>query len=303
MERVIEELRSKNISKASEGAEVVEFKDMPPALLVKSNGATTYFTRDLATVKYRMEVLKPDLIIYEVGADQQLHFRQVFATAKMLEWEPKEGFEHVAHGLLRWKDGKFSTRKGATIHLEEVIDRAIEKAKDIANASQTNKIDSKGEREEMIKAVAIGAIKFNDLSQDPKKDIIFDWDKVMSLEGDSGPYLQYTYARALSVLGKSKIVEQKNVDQIPIIEASEIKELLAIFYRFEEKILEAAERYSPSVLAEYLLEVARNYNEFYAKQRIIGEADEVWKIFLTRTTASILKMGLDILGIETIERK
>ena len=146
--------------------------------------------------------------------------------------------------------------------------------------------------------MAIGAIKFNDLKQDPKKDIIFDWKKVMSMEGNSGPYLQYTYARCQSVLSKKNL---KPKAQILNWEEEEMS-LLREFYKFEEKIVEAAERFSPAVLAEYLLNLARKYNEFYAKYRIIGEKEEEQRLFLTERTSNILKIGLEILGIETIDK-
>ena len=289
MESVVKLMEEKNILMDSEGAKIVEFSDMPPAMITKSNGTTTYFTRDMATVKYRMETWNPDLIIYEVGADQDLHFRQVFATSEKLGYKPT--FYHVSHGLIRWKDGKFSTRHGDTIHLSEVIENAMEEAKKIAPDNDIEK----------IKAVAIGAIKFNDLSQDPKKDIIFDWEKVMSMEGNSGPYLQYTYARCQSILNKKNYELRITNSEFKDIEEEEMA-LLREFYKFEEKIIEGAQRFSPAVVAEYLLGLARKYNEFYAKYRVIGEKTEEQRLFLTERTAKILKLGLDILGIETMEK-
>ena len=290
MDVVIDELKAKKMISKSQGADIVEFENMPPILIRKTNGTTTYFTRDLATIKYRVDTWNPDLIIYEVGSDQILHFRQLFEVAKKLGYN--QNFVHIPHGMIRWADGKFSTRKGHTIHLEEVIEKAMEEAKKIAPDNS----------EEKIMAVAIGAIKFNDLSQDPKKDIIFDWERVMSMDGNSGPYLQYTYARCLSVLAKSKILEQKNLEGLPAEVNAEELALLREYYKFEEKIVEAAERFNPAVIAEYLLGVARKYNEFYAKHRIIGEAKETWRIFLTKTTASTIKTGLGLLGIKTLEK-
>lgn len=299
---VTKEIIDKGIVKKSEGALIIEFENMPPAMLQKSNETTTYFTRDMATIKYRLETWKPNLIIYEVGADQQLHFKQVFKTAEMMGWMPDEGMIHIAHGLIRWPSGKFSTRKGDTIHLSDVIEKAMEKAEKIAQKSVVDKNLTATEKEEMIKAVAIGAVKFNDLSTEPKKDVIFDWDQIMSLDGDSGPYLQYTYARCKSVLNKTDIKEQKNIDQIQKEINDDEMALIKEFYRFEEKIVEAGARFSPAVIAEYLLSLARKYNEFYAKNRIINENKEVFRIFLTKTTASILETGLYILGIKTIEK-
>lgn len=290
MPSVIKMMEDNGIIKESEGAKIIEFEKMPPAMVMKSNGTTTYFTRDMATVKYRIETWNPDLIIYEIGADQDLHCRQIFETAKMLGWTAK--FYHVAHGLIRWKEGKFSTRHGDTIHLSEVIEKAMDEARKIAPNND----------EEKINAVAIGAIKFNDLAQDPKKDIIFDWQKVMSMEGNSGPYLQYTYARGKSVMNKSTVTSyQLRVDEK--IEFNEEESLLLReFYKFEEKIIEAAERFSPAVVAEYLLGLARKYNEFYGKYRIIGEKEEKRRLFLTERTVKILEIGLKVLGIEVLEK-
>jgi len=292
LEEIVKLFKKNKLTEESEGALIIHFDDLPDAILLKSDGGTNYLTRDLATIKFRMETWNPDLIIYEVGSEQKLHFQQVFAAAKMAGWQPNLGYKHVAHGLIRWKDGKFSTRKGQTIHMREVIEKAMERAKKIAPENT----------HEEIEAVAIGAIKFNDLAQDPTKDIIFDWDKVMSMEGNSGPYLQYTYARCISVLEKSRIREQKNIEQVPDEINEEELNLLREFYKFEEKILEAGERYNPAVIAEYLLTVARKYNEFYGRHRIVGEKEEVWRIFLTKTTSSVIKQGLALLGINCLEK-
>jgi len=302
LEKITKEIKGRGLSKKSEGAEIIEFENMPPAMLQKSNGTTTYFTRDMAAIKYRLENWKPNLIIYEVGVDQELHFKQLFKVAEMMNWMPSEGMVHVAHGLIRWPTGKFSTRKGDTIHLSDVIDKAMEKAKEVADKSTVAKDLTNDEKLEMIESVAIGAIKFNDLSSDPRKDVIFDWDKIMSLDGDSGPYLQYTYARCKSVLTKTKIKEQKNINEIPENINDDEMALIKEFYRFEEKIMEASTRFSPAVIAEYLLSVARKYNEFYAKNRIIDQKEETFRVFLTRTTTSILHIGLGLLGIKTIEK-
>lgn len=288
---IIEEMKNKGITKESEGALIVEFNDLPPAILQKSDGATTYFTRDMATIKYRLKQWKPDLCIYEVGSEQILHFKQVFRAAEMMGWVKPGQLYHLPHGLIRWATGKFSTRKGDTIHLQEIVDRAIEEARKIAPENS----------EEQIKAVAIGAVKFTDLTSDPKKDVIFDWERMMDLQGDSGPYLQYTFARCQSVLAKAKAQITSNKSQITNIKNEEM-DLLRELYKLEEKVVEAAERYNPAIIAEYLISIARKYNEFYGKYRIIGQPEEEWRLWLTKTTATTLKFGLGLLGIETIER-
>lgn len=280
--------KQKNLVKESEGALVIKYTNLPDALLLKSDGATNYLTRDLATIKFRIEKWNPDLIIYEVGSPQILHFRQLFEAAKMIGWNTN--FYHLAHGQIRSNTGSFATRKGNTIHLADVIETAINKAKSIAPDGD----------DDSIMKVAIGAIKFADLVQDPTKDIIFDWNRVMSMEGNSAPYLQYTFARCNSVINKSSITNYElRIDEG--FDENE-KELLRYFYIFEEKIIEAGERYSPAVLAEYLLNLARKYNEFYAKCKIVGEPEEGRRVFLTQVTAKIIKDGLAILGIETLEK-
>jgi arginyl-tRNA synthetase len=299
---VVKEFKNKELTKESQGAVIVEFDDLPPAMLLKTDEATTYFTRDLATIKYRMERWKPDLIVYEVGSEQNLHFKQVFAAARLMGWEPLDGFYHLGHGLIRWKTGKFSTRSGDTIHLSDVIDNAIKAAKEIAEASKISKEMGVEEKQTMIKAVAIGAVKFSDLSSDPKKDVIFDWEKIMSLEGDSGPYLQYTFARCASLLTKSSIKYQVLSIKYPKNIRREELSLVRELGKFPEKVVEAGERLAPSVVAEYLLALARKYNEFYNKYRIIGEPEEEWRLWLTLKTAETIKKGLGLLGIETVER-
>lgn len=294
---IVGQLKDANITKESQGALIVEFSDLPPAILQKSDGATTYFTRDMATIKYRLDEWKPDLCIYEVGSEQVLHFKQVFKAAEMMGWTKSMALYHLPHGLIRWSTGKFSTRKGDTIHLQQIIDKAMEGAKNLADTSQINKNLTNDEKADMVRKVAIGAIKFTDLTSDPRKDIIFDWDRMMDLSGDSGPYLQYTYARCQSVLGKAtKAINNQadyNQDELALIQE---------LFKYEEKVVDAADKYNPSIIAEYLLSVARKYNEFYGKYRIIGQPEESHRLWLTSITANTLKSGLGLLGIETVEK-
>lgn len=292
MGTVIKEMIEKGLTKESQGATIIEFDNETVELVKKGNETTTYFDRDMVTIRYRIDRWNPDLIIYEVGADQSLYFEHVFETVGRLGWMKKDQLHHVAHGLIRWKDGKFSTRQGKTIHLMEVIEKIMEMAKKIAPEND----------EETIRRIAIGALKFNDLSQDPKKDIIFDWDAMMALDGDSGPYLQYTYARGQSVLKKSEIKEQKNIDTDEIILEEDEKKVFREIYKFKEKIIESAQRFNPGVLSDFLLSIARSYNEFYAKNKIIGHERENLRLFMTKSITSTIKLGLDLLGIKTVEK-
>ncbi len=296
---VIDEVRKKNLSKKSKGAEIIELKGIPPAMLLKSDGATTYYTRDLATVKFRMDKFKPDLIIYEVGADQKLHFQQVFLTAEKMGWINSTKLVHVAHGLIRFEHGKMSTRKGETIKLEDVLTEAIDRARKIIEKSETSRGLSKSERERVAIAVGIGAVKYFDLSHRPESEIIFDWEKMFVLEGNSAPYLQYTFARTQSVLRKTKQpINQLTNQRINKEELSVLRTLP----KFSEVIQQAAENYAPNLLCNYLFDLAQKFNHFYNKHKIIGSKEQGIRLALTSATGQVLKNGLTLLGIEVPEK-
>jgi arginyl-tRNA synthetase len=286
MPAVITEVREKGLAKKSEGAEIMEFKGLPPAMLVKSDGTTTYFTRDLATVKFRIEEWDPKLIIYEVGSDQTLHLRQLFEAARLLGWVKDRDFVHVNHGLIRFIHGKMSTRKGDTIKLEDVISEAIARARKIKDDVQ------------IATAVGIGAVKYFDLMHHPSTDIIFDWEKIFILEGNSAPYLQYTVARANSVLEKGRKSPPKGKIALNLEELGILRSLI----RFSEIIVIAAKSYSPNLLANYLFDLAQKFNNFYSQHRIIEGENEELRLVLTSGVVQVLKNGLTILGIDTPER-
>ncbi len=255
LKEIIDEAVKKKVALKSKGALIIQYPkdEIPPSMLLKSDGATTYLTRDLATVKYRLKRWKPDLIIYEVGTDQELHFKQLFGAVKLLGWsfgsaqdKPRKiKFFHVGHGLYRTKTGKFSTRKGETIHLEEVLREAIERAKEIIEKSGTSRGLAGEEKEKIAKIVGIGAVKYNDLSQYHSKDIVFDWEKILNLQGNSGPYLQYTFARCQSILRKAK--SKIEVKSIKVINFNlEEENILKTIYKFPEVVQKAAEKFSPN---------------------------------------------------------
>ena len=306
MNGVIEEIRESGLLTKSQGAEIIEFKDLPPAIVVKSDGATTYLARDLAAIRFRIGEWKPDIFIYEVGSDQTLYFRQLFETVRLLGWKGNSEFVHVAHGLIRFEHGKMSTRKGETVSLEEVLSGAVSKAKAIIDRSETGRGLDSHEKEKVAKAVGIGAVKYFDLMHQPGTDIIFDWEKVFVLEGNSAPYLQYTVARANSVLEKGS----KSLPQGKIALNPEEQAVLRGLTRFSEIIAIAAKSYSPNLLANYLFDLAQKYNNFYAHHRILGSertkngilSDNQHRLALTAGVAQVLKNGLGILGIDTPQR-
>ncbi|MCJ7805616.1 arginine--tRNA ligase [Patescibacteria group bacterium] len=300
MPSVIEDIRKRKLSKKSLGAEIVEFKDLPPAMLIKSDGTTTYYTRDLAALAYRIKTWDPALIIYEVGSDQILHFRQVFETAKFLGWSEGREFVHIAHGLIRFEHGKMSTRKGQSIKLEEVLDEAIKRARQIIEKSETGRGLAEDEKGKVAKAVGIGAVKYFDLMHHPQTDIVFDWNKVFVLEGNSAPYLQYTVARTNSVLAKAQKSFEFRISNFEF--NSEELGVLRSLARFGDVIITAAKNYSPNLLTNYLFDLAQKFNAFYNSNRIIGSDSEALRLRLTSATGQVLKNGLTLLGIETPER-
>lgn len=301
MPKVIKELKKVGLLEESEGAQVVRLKDMPAALILKSDGATTYLTRDLATIGYRIEEWDPDTFIYEVGVEQSFHFKQLFEVAGLLGWTKGREFVHLGHGLIRFEHGKMSTRHGMTIKLEEVLEQAIERAREIIENSETGRGLKEVEKEKVARAVGIGAIKYFDLMHHPTTDIIFSWEKIFVLEGNSAPYLQYTFARTKSVLDKTK---KRGLDPIKLDQSLDPKEegLIRSFARFSETIVDASNNYSPNLLANYLFNLAQKFNSFYNENRILGDEKEDLRVLLTAATGRLLENGLNILGIETPQK-
>lgn len=300
MQKVIEEAKKKGLTQKSHGALIMEINGKPPLILLKSDGATTYHTRDLAAIKYRLGTWDPDIFVYEVGADQKLHFEQVFAAAEKLGWVENQEFVHLAHGLIRFEHGKMSTRKGKTVKLEEVLLEAVERSKKIIEKSTTGRGLSDKESKRVSEMVGIGAVKYFDLSHHPTSDIVFDWEGIFVLEGNSGPYLQYTYARAQSVLKKVKNDKSKENRDLKL--GTEEMEVSRYLSRFPEIVVNVSKSYSPNLLCNFLFELAQKYNAFYNKNRIIGTPEEKERLLLTAAVGQVIKNGLKLLGIQAPER-
>jgi len=301
MEAVIKEAKKKNVARESEGALIVDFdEEMSPAMLLKSDGGTTYFTRDLATVKYRINRWNPDLFIYEIGADQKLHMKQLFKTVEMLGWKKRSNFMHVAHGMYRLKDGAMSTRKGKTVHLKEVLEEAVKRAEEIIEASETSGKMTEEEKEEAAEKIGVGAVKYADLKKHYKKDIVFDWDKVLNLKGNSGPYLQYTTLRAKSVLKKAGDFNF----QISNLSEKE-RRIIKRIGEFEN-ILDAAERnFTPSSIANFTYQLAKEFNIFYNEMPILeapSKKERAQRLSVTKASFATLKKSLELLGIPLPEK-
>jgi arginyl-tRNA synthetase len=291
---IIKEAKEKKIAKESNGALIIEFDDMPPAMILKSDGSTTYLTRDLAAAKYRLKTFFPDLFIYEVGADQVLHLRQLFATIEKLGWAKKEKFYHVPHGMFRLKEGKFSTRKGRTVHLEEVLSLAKEKATEMINNSTNVEGLSGEEKKEIARIVGVGAVKYNDLKRHHKRDVIFEWDQVLAIKGDAGPYLQYTCVRCKSILEKAGkyTVELSELNE-------EEKRVVKRISQFEDVINLSAKTFSPNIIAEYAHKLSKEFNIFYDNCPIMGNNQ---RLAITEATYIILKQCLFLLTISVPDK-
>lgn len=290
MKSVLEDLDKTDFYKESENAKLVFFSDekYPPLMIQKKDGSTLYATRDLATDKYRRDKWNPDLVINEVGKEQSLYFQQLFETEEMLGYFKKEQRVHVAHGLYRFKEGKMSTRKGNVIWLEDILDEGI------LRASKINP--------ETAEVVGMGAIKFNDLKSESSKDIVFNWDEILNLEGDSGPYIQYSYVRTQAVLRKAK---EMNIVSNVHNSVESIFTLEKLLYRFPEVVSLSAKQYSPHSVAQYLLNVAHEFSSFYGNNQILNNEDisaSSYKLAIVEATSYVFKNGLNLLGIESPEK-
>jgi arginyl-tRNA synthetase len=305
MSVVLETLASNNLlTKGEEGAQLVFFPNdkFPPAMILKKDGATLYHTRDLATDFYRKQTFAPDLIINEVGSEQTLYFQQLFEMEYMLGWYKPGQRVHVGHGLIRFNDQKMSTRKGNTIWLEDVLNEATTRARALSPEADAAQCE----------AVGIGALKWNDLKRDPKHVIVFNWDELLSMDGNSGPYVQYTHARIASVLAKAH--DQKieiKLDSIGNTAAYEPQELslMRVLYQFPHVIETAAQSYSPHLVCTYLFSLAQRFNSLYNQLSILGGNDQDKnydqigrRLLLTQATKIILHNGLQLLGIKPLER-
>jgi len=297
MKPIIDELNEKKLLKTSKGAKIVEFPGdkLPPFMIMKQDGATLYSTRDLATDKFRLinpRYGKDVKIINEVGAEQSLYFRQLYETEKMLGWVSEDQRVHVKHGLYRFKDMKMSTRKGNTIWLEEVLEEAEKRAQTLGE--KTSLKDGVN-----VSAVGIGALKWNDLKRSSHLDIVFDWDEILSMQGNSGPYMQYTYVRCLSVLNNQKISEFKDV----VANDDELT-IMRMLVKFPEVVMSAALQYAPHYVCTYLYELGQKYNLFYQKHNILKAEKNVkeFRLALTAATSHVIKTGLNLLGIEVVQK-
>ena len=303
MPEIVEILRKNNKLVKSQGAEIVdlEYADIPPLMVAKSNGSTTYATRDLAAVVYRARTYDFDKCIYVVGSEQILHFKQVFEVAKYLDLDQKytNGLIHVPYGMVRLKTGRMSTREGTLIKLEDILNEAITRAKAIIEQKNPN-LEGK---EEIAKKVGIGAVIFNDLSNNIIKDEVFDWDIMLNFQGETGPYIQYMYVRTKSILEKENYTMNKDLVDISEIEKNGM-EVVKQLYKFEETIKQAIDKNEPSIISRYLIEISKLYSSFYNDNKILVEDEKIknTRLCLTYMVGNVLKIGANLLGMEMPDR-
>ncbi|NLM45429.1 MAG: arginine--tRNA ligase [Firmicutes bacterium] len=287
------------LAQASEGALVVDLsaEGMPPCLLRKQDGATLYATRDLCAAIYRYNTYQFDKMLYVVGADQALHFRQLFAVLKKMGYSWADRCCHVPFGLIRFQDGKMSTRQGTLVFLEDVLNRATELAAGIIQ----EKNPGLANKEEVARQVGIGAVIFGDLSNDRIKDIEFDWDKVLDFSGETAPYVQYSHARICSILRKADNWPQEY--DASLLTGAEEQAVINLLARFSDQIVRAAETCKPSVIARYVLDVAAAFNTFYHRCPVLQAPPDISRARLALIDAvrQVLVNGLWLLGIAAPE--
>jgi arginyl-tRNA synthetase len=309
LQRVVDELYSRGIARESEGALAVFFEDVPPlkehpALIRKSDGGFNYTTTDLATLEHRLNTWKPDEIVYVTDGRQQLHFQQLFAAFR--KWHPdgKAKLAHVWFGSILGEDGKpFKTRSGETVKLADLLDEAEERA--FAVVSKKNPDLPEPQRHEIARVVGIGAVKYADLLPNRQSDYVFSWDKMLALQGNTAPYLQYAYTRVRSIFRKgleagTGAQAGDSIHLASLHESALAKHLL----RFGLVLEAVAEDYRPNLLCNYLYELAGLFAGFYENCPVL-KAEPVARasrLALSDLTGRVLKQGLELLGIETVEQ-
>lgn len=305
MMKQVERMEKLGILKDSEGAKIVDLEkyNLPPALILKSDGSTIYITRDIAAAEYRHETYHPGKNIYVVATEQNLHFKQLKAVLKEMQYDWYDEVTHVAFGMINLADGKLSTRQGRVVYLIDVLNKAIEKIMEILNEREEISGVKIANKEELAKQVGIGAIKFQELFNQRIKDYTFDWDKTLSFEGESGPYVQYAHARICSLLEKGGFDINKEVDSSLLNNEMEIN-ILRNLYKFTEVVEDAKEKYEPFFISRYVVELAKDFNKYY-NQVTINVEDEKLKntrLMLCYSVKNVISEGLRLLGIEAPEK-
>ncbi len=297
MDAVVDELREKNLLVDSDGAKIVDLEEfnLPPCLILRSDGGTLYPTRDLAAVKYRWDNFHFEKALYITAGDQRLHFEQWFKVVEKMGCEYANRLHHVYFGLVSLPEGKLSTRNGNVVLMEELLDEAVAKTLEVIN----EKNPSLPNKEDVAKQVGIGAVIFNDLYNSRIKDVVFSWERILNFDGETGPYVQYTHARACSVLARATNFDENNVDY-SLLQDESTFELVKLLSNYNAKLIDVSIKDEPFVLTRYIMDVARAFNKFYHDNIIL--TDDVvltnTRLLVVKATASVIKDGLRILGIK-----
>ncbi len=296
MPRVIDELNEKGLMKESDGAYLVDLEEygMPPALIQKSDGSTLYTTRDIAAAIYRKENYDFYKNIYVVGSQQNLHFKQWFKVVELMGHDWAKDCIHIPFGMVSLEDGTLSTRKGRVVFLEDVLNKAVESTLAIMEERNPD-LENK---EEVAKQVGIGAVVFQELFNQRIKDYVFSWDRTLSFDGETGPYVQYTHARACSLLERGNFNIEDKVDYDLLLSEDEIN-IARMVYDFPNIVIDAMEKNEPFFITRQVVEIAKGFNKFYNSSQIIVEDEEVKKarLMLTHIVKNTIKIGLELLGI------
>lgn len=307
MDRVVDILESKGLLKDSDGTQIVDLSEynMTPALIKKKDGSTLYITRDLAAVLYRKETYDFDKCIYVVASQQNLHFQQLFKIVSLMGFDWADKCVHVPFGMVSLEDGTMSTRKGKVVFLLDVLTKAIEKTKEVIAEKNVAEEDI----DQTAKDVGIGAVMFQELSNNRIKDYVFSWDKVLNFEGETGPYVQYTHARACSVLRNAgasaeAVLNGTAKPDMKYITGEAAYELVKAIASFPEVVQDAAAKYEPSVVTRHIIDVAQFFNKFYHDEHILvdNEEEKQAKLALVYAAKQTIANGLALLGIAAPER-
>ena len=301
MDVVVNELKEKKLLVESNGAQVVMLDEynMPPCIVLKGDGASIYATRDLAAAMYRKKKYDFYKSVYVVGTPQALHFKQVFKVLELAGHEWAKDCIHVGFGLLKFADRKLSTRKGEIILLDDLVRESVDKTLEVIN-EKNPELENK---EEVAKKIGVGALVFTYLKNSREKDIVFDWKEMLSFEGETGPYVQYSYARAKSILRRA--VESNVEADFSKLNSREEFELIKTLENFNNQIHVAVEKLEPSIVTRYVIEVAKAFNKFYNAHSVLNLEDEGLKqarLKLVEASCQVIKNALYLLGIDVVEK-
>lgn len=301
MPAVIEELKEKNLLVESDGAMIVDLEDskLPPALIQKRDGSTLYLTRDLASAFYRKKIYNFDKSIYVVGAQQELHFKQCFEIIKRMGYDWYKDMVHVQFGMVALEEGTMSTRKGRVVFLEDVLNQAIDRTRQIIEEKNPDAENI----DEVAKAVGVGAVVFQELSNSRIKDYTFSWDRTLSFEGETGPYVQYTHARCCAVLRKADQPVSADINYEALSD-QDAADVLSVLETFNKSIMTAMKKNEPHIVTRFVLDLAQAFNKFYHNSPILVEDADLRaaRLALVEATRQTIENALKILGMKAPQK-